>query len=120
MGDDGEGAEEWAAALEAAEASPLAADDSLEPFVIGLPNLEGDPGGTFPDVGEGAQAAVQFINEKLGGIGADLEAGTPGRPIELRVLPARRRPERGAGLRQRGRQTRTRTSSWSASTSSRR
>ena len=83
VGEDGEGAEEWAAALEAAETSPLAADDSLEPFVIGLPNLEGEPAGTFPDVGEGAQAAVQFINEKLGGIGADLEAGTPGRPIEL-------------------------------------
>ena len=34
-------------------------------------------------MGEGAKAAVQFINEKLGGIGADLEAGVPGRPIEL-------------------------------------
>ncbi len=87
MGEDGQGAEEWAAALEAAESSPLAADDSLEPFVIGLPNLEGDAGGTFPDVGEGAQAAVKFINEKLGGIGADLEAGTPGRPVELVYCP---------------------------------
>ena len=54
-----------------------------DPFVIGMPNLEGDPAGTFPDVGEGAEAAVKFINEQLGGIGADLEAGTPGRPIEL-------------------------------------
>ena len=80
---DGAGAAAWAAAIAAAEASPLAADDSLEPFVIGLPNLEGDPAGTFPDVGEGAEAAVQFINEKLGGIGADLEAGVAGRPIEL-------------------------------------
>ena len=87
VGEDGQGAEEWAAALEAAESSPLAADDSLEPFVIGLPNLEGDAGGTFPDVGEGAQAAVKFINEKLGGIGADLEAGTPGRPVELVYCP---------------------------------
>jgi branched-chain amino acid transport system substrate-binding protein len=82
-GDDGQGAEEWQAALEATEGSPLAADDSLDPFVIGMPNLEGDPAGTFPDVGEGAQAAVQLINERLGGIGADLEAGTAGRPVEL-------------------------------------
>ena len=48
-----------------------------------MPNLEGDPAGTFPDVREGAEAAVKYINEKLGGIGADLEAGTPGRPIKL-------------------------------------
>jgi branched-chain amino acid transport system substrate-binding protein len=80
---DGTGAAAWAAALAAAESSPLAADDSMEPFVIGMPNLEGDPAGTFPDVREGAEAAVQFINDKLGGIGADLEAGTPGRPIQL-------------------------------------
>jgi branched-chain amino acid transport system substrate-binding protein len=80
---DGTGAAAWAAALVAAESSPLAADDSMEPFVIGVPNLEGDPAGTFPDVREGAEAAVKFINEKLGGIGADLEAGTAGRPIQL-------------------------------------
>lgn len=80
---DGTGAAAWAAALAAAEASPLAADDSQDPFVIGMPNIEGDPGGSWPDIREGAEAAVQFINESLGGLGADLEAGTPGRPIEL-------------------------------------
>ena len=56
---------------------------ACEPFVIGIANLEGDPAGTFPDVREGAEAAVQLINERLGGIGADVEAGTGGRPIEL-------------------------------------
>ncbi len=80
---DGTGAAAWAAALEATADAPLAADESLEPFVIGMANLEGDPAGTFPDVHDGAEAAVQLINERLGGIGADLEAGTPGRPIQL-------------------------------------
>ena len=87
-GDEGEsaqGAEELRAALEATADEPLAADDSLEPFVIGVVNLEGDPGGSFPEVREGAEAAVQLINERLGGIGADVEAGTPGRPVELAV-----------------------------------
>ena len=46
-------------------------------------NLEGDPGGSFPEVKEGAEAAIQMINDRLGGIGADVEDGTPGRPIEL-------------------------------------
>ena len=80
---DGTGAAAWAAALEATADAPLAADDSLDPFVIGMVNLEGDPAGTFPDIHDGVNAAVQLINERLGGIGADLAAGTPGRPIQL-------------------------------------
>ena len=79
----GQGAAAFQAAMEATADEPLAADDSLEPFVIGVVNLEGDPAGTFPDVHEGAEAAVQLVNERLGGIGADIEAGTGGRPIEL-------------------------------------
>ncbi len=39
----------------------------------------------FPEIREAAEAAVKLINEKLGGVGADLEAGTPGRPIKLEV-----------------------------------
>ena len=50
-----------------------------------MPNVEGSPAGQFPDIVRGAQAAVQLINDKLGGIGADVAAGTPGRPIRLEV-----------------------------------
>jgi len=50
----------------------------------------GDAGQTFPDVREGAEAAVKLINDQLGGIGADFEKGTPGRPIVNHVAsPAR-------------------------------
>ena len=79
----GLGASAFQAAMDATADTPLAADDSLPPFVIGIANLEGDPAGTFPDVREGAEAAVQMINERLGGIGADVEAGTGGRKIVL-------------------------------------
>ncbi len=80
---EGQGAAAFERALRATADAPLAADDSLAPFVIGMPNLEGDPAGSFPDVREGAEAAVQLINERLGGIGADIEAGVGGRPVEL-------------------------------------
>jgi branched-chain amino acid transport system substrate-binding protein len=80
---DGQGAVAFETAVNATADAPLAAEG--EPFVISMINLEGDAGGTFPDVREGAEAAVQLINEQLGGIGADYEAGTPGRPIELSV-----------------------------------
>ena len=80
---DGKGAAAFEQALRATADAPLAADDSLEPFVIGMPNLEGDPAGSFPDVREGAEAAVQLINERLGGVGADVEGRVGGRPVEL-------------------------------------
>ena len=80
---EGKGAAAFEQALRATADAPLAADDSLEPFVIGMPNLEGDPAGSFPDVREGAEAAVQLINERLGGVGANVEDGVGGRPIEL-------------------------------------
>ena len=63
--------------------APLAADDSLEPFVIAIPNLEGDPAGPSPMSATERRPQIQLINDRLGGIGADIEAGTPGRPIEL-------------------------------------
>ena len=80
---DGQGAAAFETAVNATADAPLTATG--EPFVVAMPNLEGDAGGTFPDVREGAEAAVKLINEQLGGIGADYEAGTPGRPIELKV-----------------------------------
>ncbi len=48
-----------------------------EPIKIGFQNPEGDPAGSFPEYTTGAEAAVNYINEELGGLG--------GRPIELDV-----------------------------------
>jgi branched-chain amino acid transport system substrate-binding protein len=53
-----------------------AADQSLSPIVIGWVNVEGGPGGS-PEATLGAQAAVRYVNEKLGGIG--------GHPLKLQV-----------------------------------
>jgi branched-chain amino acid transport system substrate-binding protein len=53
-----------------------AADQSLSPIGIGWVNVEGGPGGS-PEATLGAQAAVRYVNEKLGGIG--------GHPLKLRV-----------------------------------
>jgi branched-chain amino acid transport system substrate-binding protein len=80
---DGAGAEAFLAAVEASQDQPLKAEG--DPFVISMPNLEGDPAGSFPQAREGAEAAVELINNQLGGIGADYESGTPGRPVELKV-----------------------------------
>jgi branched-chain amino acid transport system substrate-binding protein len=74
----------WAAwALACAAESPLAAEG--DPIVIGMHNPSGDPNGSFPEYETSAQAAVDFINNELGGIGADYATGTPGRPIELKI-----------------------------------
>jgi branched-chain amino acid transport system substrate-binding protein len=91
----GVGATAFKAAIEATADAPLVAEG--DPFVISMPNLEGDAGGSFPDVREGAEAAVQFVNERLGGIGADYEAGTPGRPIQLNVCSHGLTPEAAQG-----------------------
>jgi branched-chain amino acid transport system substrate-binding protein len=66
-----------------AEATPLKAEG--EPIVIGLMNPEGDPAGSFPEVTVASEAAVDYINNELGGVGADFATGTPGRPIKLEV-----------------------------------
>jgi branched-chain amino acid transport system substrate-binding protein len=55
------------------------------PIVIGFQNPEGDPNGSFPEYRTGAQAAEKYINEELGGIGADYAAGKPGRPVKIEV-----------------------------------
>jgi substrate-binding family protein len=80
---DGQGAAAFETAVNSTKDKPLKATG--EPFILAMPNLEGDAGGTFPDVREGAEAAVKLINDQLGGIGADYAKGTPGRPIELKV-----------------------------------
>ena len=62
------------------------ADDSLEPIVIGYVNQEGGVP-AFPEATVGTEAAVEYINGELGGIGGhplraeDLSgAGRGGRP----------------------------------------
>jgi branched-chain amino acid transport system substrate-binding protein len=46
-----------------------------EPMKIGVQNLEGDPNGSFPEFSLAMQAAADYVNTELGGLG--------GRPIEL-------------------------------------
>jgi branched-chain amino acid transport system substrate-binding protein len=46
-----------------------------EPIVVGMINQENTPLGSFPELRLGVEAAVELINEELGGVG--------GRPIEL-------------------------------------
>lgn len=53
-----------------------AADDSLEPVVIGFVTQDGGIPG-FPETIPGAEAAVDYVNNELGGIG--------GHPLELRT-----------------------------------
>ncbi|WP_458247001.1 ABC transporter substrate-binding protein [Streptomyces sp. MAI_2237] len=52
------------------------ADSKLAPIGLGWVNVEGGPGGS-PEATLGAQAAVRYINDKLGGIG--------GHPLNLVV-----------------------------------
>ncbi len=66
-----------------AEITPLKAEG--DPIVIGLMNPEGDPAGSFPEVTVASEAAIEYINNELGGVGADFATGTPGRPLKLEV-----------------------------------
>ena len=45
------------------------------PVVVGFVNQENAPAGSFPELRLGAQAALRYVNEELGGAG--------GRPIQL-------------------------------------
>jgi branched-chain amino acid transport system substrate-binding protein len=56
-----------------------------DPIVIGVQNPEGDPAGSFPEYSLAAKAAGDYINNELGGIGADYKAGKPGRPVKIEV-----------------------------------
>ena len=53
--------------------------------VIGFQNPEGDPNGSFPEASLAPRPRVDYINAELGGWGADIQNGIPGRPIELEV-----------------------------------
>lgn len=79
----GVGAGLFVSSVQCAMDSPLAAEG--EPIVIGFQNPEGDPAGSFPEATLGAEAAVRYINEELGGWGSDIQNGIPGRPIQLEV-----------------------------------
>jgi branched-chain amino acid transport system substrate-binding protein len=81
--EEGAGAGRFISDLTCAGEKPLAAEG--EPVVIGFQNPEGDPNGSFPEFTLAAQAAVDYINAELGGWGADIQNGIPGRPIELAV-----------------------------------
>ena len=56
-----------------------------DPITIGFQNPEGDPNGSFPEYTLAAQATVDYINNELGGLGADIQNGKAGRPIKLEV-----------------------------------
>ena len=80
---EGDGAQRFVSDLACTDAKPLKAEG--EPIVIGFQNPEGDPNGSFPEASAGARAAVEYINNELGGLGADVQNGKPGRPIRLEV-----------------------------------
>ncbi len=54
---------------------PVAA--SAEPFRIGMINQENTPAGSYPELSQAVQAAVEYVNAQLGGL--------DGRPIEVEV-----------------------------------
>jgi branched-chain amino acid transport system substrate-binding protein len=80
---EGTGAGRFISDLTCAKDKPLKAQG--EPVIIGFQNPEGDPNGSFPEYSLAAQAAVEYINNELGGLGADIQNGKPGRPIQLEV-----------------------------------
>ncbi len=55
--------------------APVAADG--EPYRIGMINQENTPAGSYPELSQAVQAAVEFVNTQLGGL--------DGRPIEVEV-----------------------------------
>ena len=66
-----------------ADAKPLKA--AGEPLVIGMMNPEGNPAGNFPEYTIAAKAAVDYINNELGGVGANVAKGIAGRPLQLEI-----------------------------------
>ena len=62
------------------------------PVLIGFQNPKGDPNGSFPEYETAALAAEQYINNELGGIGADYKTGKPGRPIKIEVCSMANNP----------------------------
>jgi branched-chain amino acid transport system substrate-binding protein len=64
-----------------------AADPAKSPLGIGWVNIEGGAIGSTPEATKAAQAAVRYVNEKLGGIG--------GHPLELKVCTIASAEEEG-------------------------
>jgi branched-chain amino acid transport system substrate-binding protein len=79
----GAGATEFVADLECGESKPLKATG--DPVVIGVQNAEGDPNGSFPEYSLAVQAAADYINNELGGIGGNPSKGVAGRPIKIEL-----------------------------------
>ena len=69
----GNGASQWEAAVREGEANPVEADG--DPINLFMVNLEGSPGGSFPEVREGMEIGLEYINNTLGGV--------EGRPFEM-------------------------------------
>ncbi|MCZ7526517.1 MAG: ABC transporter substrate-binding protein [Acidimicrobiia bacterium] len=61
---------------------------SGEPIVIGYVNQEDTPAGSFPEIREAAEAAVEYVNNELGGVG--------GRPLALEICTTLGTPESAA------------------------
>jgi branched-chain amino acid transport system substrate-binding protein len=68
-----------------APAAPGTQRASGPPVVVGFVNQENAPGGSFPELRIGAQAAVRYVNEELGGAG--------GRPLQLATCATVGTPE---------------------------
>jgi len=95
---DGEGAAAMAQAIACAKVSPLVATG--KEIVIGMDAQEGTPGLDFPEYARSAQAAVDYINKELGGLGANYKAGKPGVPIKLVVCKHKADPAEVLGCAQ--------------------
>jgi branched-chain amino acid transport system substrate-binding protein len=77
----GAGFTQWV--MQCAADKPLKA--SGDALTIGVQNSEGDPAGTFPEYSKAIQAATDYINNELGGYGADYVNGKPGRPLKIEL-----------------------------------
>lgn len=80
---DGQGAALLARAIACGNTNPMKAKKG-KAIKIGFLNPEG-PVINFPEYRVSAQAAVDYINKELGGIGGDPSTGTPGVPVKLEV-----------------------------------
>src|SRR5438128_855692 len=72
--------------------SPAAGGSAGPPLVLGFVNMEGAPTGSFPEARVGAQAAVDHVNDDLGGIG--------GRPVKLTTCTTNGSAESSQGCAQ--------------------
>jgi branched-chain amino acid transport system substrate-binding protein len=63
------------------------------PVTIGFVNMEGSPAGSFPEATAGAQAAVDYVNDELGGV--------DGRPLRLETCATNGTPEASQACAQR-------------------